>query len=145
MSDAESQHRFVQRHLAFGWAGLSLGALGGLTLEALHAFKVPLYLNVDSTTTRLMWRLAHAHLGLLSLMSLALAFTMTQVPADWKVTSRWLLFGSVCLPLGFLLGGFGAHAGDPGLGVILVLPGAIGTAAACVRTTLLVWRFKRLH
>jgi hypothetical protein len=133
----------VRRHLAFGWCGLTLGGTLGLLLEGLHALKAPVYLDVGSATTRLMWRLAHAHLGLLSLMSLALAFTMTQVPAGWKATSRWLLLGSVCLPLGFLLGGVGAHGGDPGLGILLVLPGALAVVAACGHATLLVWRSQR--
>lgn len=132
----------LRRHLVFGWCGLTLGGTLGLFLEGLHAFKAPVYLDADSATTRLMWRLAHAHLGLLSLMSLALAFTMTQVPGDWKVASRWLLASSVCLPLGFLLGGVGAQAGDPGIGVLLVPLGAIGVVMACARATLLVWRFK---
>jgi hypothetical protein len=133
----------VRRHLAFGWFGLTLGGTLGLFLEGLHALKAPVYLDAGSATTRLMWRLAHAHLGLLSLMSLALAFTMTQVPADWRPPSRWLSLGSVCLPLGFFLGGFGAQGGDPGFGIILVPLGAVGVVAASAHATVLVWRSKR--
>lgn len=132
--------QLVRRHLTFGWLGLSLGAIGGLTLEALHAFKAPIYLNVDAATTRLMWRLAHAHLGVLSLMSFGFAFTMIQVPGNWRVTSRWLLFGSVCLPLGFFLAGFGAKGGDPGFGIVLVPGGAVGVVMACVHAAVRVVR-----
>lgn len=139
----ESTEQLVRRHLAFGWVGLSLGALAGLTLEALHAFKAPIYLSVDSTTARLMWRLAHAHLGVLSLMSLGFAFTITHVPGAWRVTSRWLLFGSVCLPLGFLLAGFGAKGGDPGFGIVLVPPGAVGVVMGCVHAAMRVVRGRR--
>jgi hypothetical protein len=136
----EQTAQLVRRHLAFGWIGLTVGAVAGLTLEVLHAFKAPIYLNVDAATARLMWRLGHAHLGVLSLMSLAFAFTMTQVSSDWRVPSRWLLFGSVCLPLGFLLAGFGAKGGDPGFGIVLVPPGAIGVVIGCVHAAIRVLR-----
>jgi len=36
-----------------------------------------------------------------------------------------LFWGSWVLPLGFFLGGFGLHGGDPGLGVLLVPVGAL--------------------
>jgi hypothetical protein len=132
--DPDATDRLVHRHLAFGWIGLCLVVLLGLGLELLHAMKAPIYVDADSSTTRLMWRLAHAHLGVLSLVSLAFAFTMTRVPGAWKATSGWLSFGSACLPLGFLLGGIGAHEGDPGFGIVLVPPGAIALLAACIRT-----------
>jgi hypothetical protein len=131
--DPGASDRLVQRHLAFGWIGLSLVVLLGLGLETLHAFKAPIYLDADSSTTRLMWRLAHAHLGVLSLVSLAFAFTITRIEGPWRTTSHWLLFGSVCLPLGFLLAGFGAHDGDPGFGIVLVPPGAIALMIGSVR------------
>jgi len=140
--DPGATDRLVHRHLAFGWIGLSVVVVVGIALETLHAFKAPIYLDADNATTRLLWRLAHAHLGLLSVISLGFAFTMTRVPGSWQVTSRWLLFGSVCLPLGFLLGGFGAHDGDPGFGIVLVPPGALALMVGCVRAAVRVLRSK---
>src|SRR5690606_3010188 len=56
----------ARRHARLGYGVLLLSALLGLTLEALHAFKVSAYL--DASTRRLMWRLAHAHGALLGLV-----------------------------------------------------------------------------
>ena len=39
--------------------------------------------------------------------------------------SRCLLAALVLIPLGFLLGGAYTHRGDPGLGILLVPPGAL--------------------
>lgn|SRR5690606_35392686 len=128
----------VRRHLAVGWVGLSVGVVLGIALEGLHAFKVPLYLDVGSSVTRLMWRLAHAHLGLLSLASLGFAFTLTRVPGNWRATSRWLLWGTGLLPTGFFVAGFATHGGDPGWGIALVPVGAAALLIACIRTTVQV-------
>jgi len=139
-SEEEAQReRLVRRHLALGWAGLATAVTLGMVLETFHAVKAPLYLDLHNATTRLLWRLAHAHLGVLSLTSLGFAFTVSRVPAAWTLPSRWLLFGSLLLPLGFFLGGFGAHGGDPGILIVLAAPGALCLLIACVRTFLLVW------
>jgi hypothetical protein len=39
--------------------------------------------------------------------------------------SRSLVGSLILLPMGFLLGGIFVHGGDPGLGVLLVPPGAL--------------------
>src|SRR5688572_10283951 len=144
-SDQEERDQLVRRHLVLGWAGLSLVVAVGLCLELLHAAKAPLYLDLAHSTTRLMWRLAHAHLGVLSLASLAFAFTVTRAPGPWQSTSRWLTAGSLLLPLGFFLGGLGARAGDPGLGIVLVPPGALAVFIACLRTAARVWRSSKVE
>lgn len=136
----EQSDRLATRHLAAGWTGLGLVTLLGLLLEGLHAFKVPLYLDAAQATTRLMWRLAHAHLGVLSLTQLGFAFTLTRVPSSWQTTSRWLLSGTILVPLGFLLGGVGAKGGDPGLGVVLLPPGAVALSMAFLQTAVRVLR-----
>lgn len=141
--EGDESSALVRRHLAVGWIGLSVGVALGIALEALHAFKVPLYLDVGSSATRLMWRLAHAHLGLLSLTSLGFAFTLTRVPGDWRRTSRWLLWGSALLPTGFFVAGFGAHGGDPGWGIALVPLGAAALLIACVRAALQVLKGRK--
>ena len=125
----------VARHLRFGWWSLALFATLGLVLEALHGFKVGLYLDADQDTRRLMWRLAHAHGTLLSLVHLAFAATVRVWPsAGGALASRALCGASVLMPLGFLLGGVWIHGGDPGLGVMLVPPGALLLILAAVVT-----------
>ncbi|HEY8174006.1 MAG TPA: hypothetical protein VIH21_13040, partial [Dehalococcoidia bacterium] len=59
---------YARRHLRFGWWSLFVFATLGLTLEALHGFKVRAYLDVSNDTRRLMWTLAHAHGTLLGLV-----------------------------------------------------------------------------
>ena len=116
-------------HLQVGWWSLLLFLTLGLILETLHGFKVGFYLDVSNSTRRLMWTLAHVHGTLLSILNLVFAMSIRLTP-DWKASSRTLasrcLLGAlVLLPLGFFLGGVFIHGGDPGIGVILVPPGAL--------------------
>ena len=116
-------------HLQVGWWSLLLFLTLGLVLETLHGFKVGFYLDVSNSTRGLMWTLAHAHGTLFSILNLVLAMSMRLMP-DWKASSRTLasrcLLGAlVLIPLGFFLGGVFIHGGDPGIGLILVPPGAL--------------------
>jgi hypothetical protein len=114
------------RHLQLGWLSLFVFATGGVVLEALHAFKVGAYLDVGNDTRRLLWTLAHAHGTLIGLLHLAFAVTQRHVHLSLAtVTSRTLTAATVLLPGGFFLGGFNIRGGDPGLGVLLVPPGAL--------------------
>lgn len=119
----------VRRHLCFGWWGLLVFLALGMTLEALHGFKIRLYLDASNETRRLMWTLAHAHGTLLALVNVAFGVTLVHIP-DWSpgvrnLTSRLLLASGILLPTGFLLGGVFIHGGDPGLGILLVPLGAV--------------------
>jgi hypothetical protein len=118
-----------RRHLALGWYTLLAYACIGLALELLHAFKVGFYLNVDSETRRLMWRLAHAHGALLGLVNIAFALTLRLLPrpeaSSVRLASSCLAAACLLLPLGFLLGGVFANAADPGLPILLVPMGAV--------------------
>ena len=127
----------VRFHLRFGWWSLLLFAGLGLGLEAMHGFKVGWYLDVAHETRRLMFRLAHAHGTLLALVHVALAATLAHLgdggaalPRSAQVGSRALCVGSLLLPLGFALGGFGAVGGDPGVGIGLVPIGALALLTA---------------
>lgn len=116
-------------HLRVGWWSLLLFLTLGLVLETLHGFKVGFYLDVSNSTRRLVWTLAHAHGTLLSVLNLVFAMSIRLTP-DWKTSSRVLasrcLLGALALiPLGFFLGGVFIYGGDPGVGVILVPPGAL--------------------
>jgi hypothetical protein len=96
----------------------------GLTLEALHAMKVQVYLG--SSLRRELWTLAHAHGNLLGMLCL--------VMAQLRVArgERWLATGAVMMPLGFLLGGVMNSEGDPSLGIVLVPLGGVCVFAALV-------------
>jgi hypothetical protein len=118
----------VRRHLRVAWLALLAFLTAGLTLETLHGFKVGFYLDVDHSTRRLMWRLAHAHGTLLALVQLAFALSLPLLGAGAKglaLASKCLLGALVLMPLGFVLGGIWIHRGDPGLGVLLVPPGGL--------------------
>ncbi|MGF1467355.1 MAG: hypothetical protein ACFCGT_14610 [Sandaracinaceae bacterium] len=136
-SSRPSGEPHVGRHLRIGWWSLLLFAGVGLTLEALHAFKVGWYLDVASESRRLMLTLAHAHGVLLGLVHLGFAATLAigAVRADRiRWASRSLLAASVLLPGGFLLGAIGIAGGDPGPGVALAPLGAIALFVGLVLT-----------
>jgi hypothetical protein len=130
----------VDRHLRVGWWAILLFLCLGVTLEAMHAFKVGLYLAVDMEARRLMWTLAHAHGTLFGLLNIAFAATARLKP-EWAahsgtLASRCLLAALVLVPSGFFLGGTFVHAGDPGVGVWLVPPGALALFVAVLSTSL---------
>ncbi len=127
-------------HLVVGWWGLLVFVLLGGGLECLHGYKVAWYVNSgEPETTRLMWRLAHAHGTMLSLIHLGFAWSVTQLPGlvgrARFVASRCLMAAGILIPAGFFLGGWpafvltggqrlGVLGGDPGLGIVLVPLGA---------------------
>jgi hypothetical protein len=128
MSDAPTR-----RALRTGWTLLAVSLPLGVTLEALHGFKVRAFL--ESEVRREMWRLAHAHgtlLGILLLVYAALA--ERHVSEDRRAAiSRDLRAGAVLMPLGFFAGGILASEGDPSLGILLVPVGAAFLLVALVR------------
>jgi hypothetical protein len=137
---AGARTALVERHLRFGWWAILLFASLGLGLEALHAFKASWYVDVGSDTRRLLWTLAHAHGTLLGLANVAFAATAAlRVRFHARrlaLASPCLFAASVLVPAGFFLGGAFAHAGDPGLGVLLVPPGALLFLLAVVLTAI---------
>jgi len=119
---------YAQRHLRVGWWSLLAFAILGLTLEALHGFKVRAYLDTSNETRRLMWTLAHAHGIGLALVHVVFGLMLRAVPEatprNVPLTSTALVLASVLLPGGFFLGGVVFYAGDPGVGIALVPAGA---------------------
>ena len=119
----------AMKHLRVGWWLLLFFLTLGFVIESLFGFKVGWYLDVSNETRRLMWRLAHAHGTLLSLVHIAFASTISMRPG-WSLrpqtlASKCLTWASLLLPGGFLLGGVTIYAGDPGLGILLVPVGAV--------------------
>jgi hypothetical protein len=121
-------HAIERRHLAVGWWGLLVFLTLGAALEALHAFKIGYYLDVGNDARRLTWRLAHAHGTLLSLVNIAFGLSLRRLSTDQLAVPAWssgaLVAATLLIPAGFFLGGVFIHGGDPGLGVLLVPPGA---------------------
>jgi hypothetical protein len=138
----ETPHRFdggsdafaiSRRQLVFGWWAL-LGYLTiGIALEGLHGFKVGFYLDAANETRQLLWRLAHAHGTLLSLINIAFGLTLrvageppkAPAPGSVALASRCLIGAAIVLPVGFFAGGVFIFAGDPGLPILLVPLGAV--------------------
>ena len=126
----------IRKTLRAGWLLLAMSLPFGVTLEALHGFKVQAYLASDMR--REMWRLAHAHgtlLGILCLVFAAIAEAHVAAPIRAQVAAmiRW---GAVLMPLGFFLGGILNSEGDPSLGIALVPVGALLLVVALVRVAL---------
>jgi len=126
-------HSLAHRHVRAGYLGLLVFLTLGVVLEALHAFKLGLYLDVESEPRRLAWRLAHAHGTLLSLINVVYGLTLDSRFAPERTVSerasRLLLVATLLLPGGFFLGGFFVHGGDPGPFVLLVPFGALALLA----------------
>lgn len=129
MTDTETMRALSRRHELFGWSGLLIFLTLGIVLEAMHGLKVGWYLDVSNEARRLQWTLGHAHGTLLALVNLAFAASIrtlgTPIDRTILVASRCLVGAAVLLPAGFFLGGLITHAGDPGLGVLLVPVGAV--------------------
>lgn len=147
-SPKTSRKNLIRFHLMCGFLGLVLSVLLGLVLESLHAFKVPLYLDPENETRRLMWRLAHAHGALLSLLHLGLSWTFDQLgdssfPQPASSISKSLIAALILLPAGFFVGGMGAVDGDPGPGIALVPVGAVFLLAGTVWGFVAVKRLPR--
>jgi hypothetical protein len=110
----------------------------GLTLEALHAWKVPVYLG--SALRRELWTLAHAHGNLLGILCLVFALLAPRVFGEDRAVraaaERLLAAGAVLMPLGFLLGGVMNREGDPSVAIVLVPLGGALVFTALVRAAL---------
>ena len=136
----------THRHLRFGWWTLLFFLTLGLVLEALHGFKVGVYLNPSNETRRLVWTLAHAHGTLFGLVNIAFAFTVGRL-ADWPsrprgIASACLRGATLLMPAGFFLGGLRVYSGDPGVGIVLVPVGGLLLLAAVLLTALAVKHVK---
>ena len=120
---------YVRRHLRVGWWSLFWFGVGGLVLETLHGFKVPAYLDAANDARRLTWTLAHAHGTLLGIVHVLFAVSLRTFPefalTQRRLVSAALIWATVLLPGGFLLGGVFVYGGDPGFGVLAVPFGAV--------------------
>jgi hypothetical protein len=107
-----------------GLIGLGVWMSFGLLLEGLIAFRIPYYLS--DAVTREMFRLAHAHGTLLSLILVTVGLTVKAGYVSPAAIVTWMLrTGSILMPVGFLLGGIGNTANDPSPLVFLAPMGGI--------------------
>jgi hypothetical protein len=120
---------YARRHVRIGWWSLVWFGAAGLVLEGLHGFKVGAYLDVSNDARRLTWTLAHAHGTLLGIVHVLFALSVRTFPEvgvqQRRLVSLALIWATVLLPGGFLLGGVFVYGGDPGLPVLLVPFGAV--------------------
>ncbi len=128
---SSSQPTAIARsHFLYGWWSLLVFVLLGIGLESLHVFKVGWYVDRgEPETRRLMWTLAHAHGTVLALVNIALAATFSIIAtgkqSSQTLASRCLFSASILLPAAFFLGGVFVTEGDPGMGILLIVPGAL--------------------
>lgn len=102
------------------WLLLLLWLVFGLVLEFLMATKADAYLADD--IRREMWRLAHAHGVLLSVITL-----LVDAHLGWggKLARPMMVFGAIAMPFGFFLGGCWPSLTDPHALVILAPLGGL--------------------
>jgi hypothetical protein len=140
MNPSTSSSAAERRLSATGLCLLAISLPLGLTLEALHAWKVPVYL--DNALRRELWTLAHAHGNLLGLLCLVMALLGPRL----RLGDRQHRFasltatGSLLMPVGFLLGGIGNREGDPSWGIVLVPGGGVLLLVALVMAGLAALR-----
>ena len=137
---ADTRWRLARRHSIVGWWGLLVFLTLGLTLEALHGYKIGFYLDPANRIRRLMWTLAHAHGTLIAIVHLAFAAGLGQF-GQWtvmrlRVASFLLIDALLLLPLGFFLGGIGNNEVDPSPGILLVPMGGFALLGA---VALIAW------
>lgn len=137
----EAEPRLIHRHLVFGWTMAASFIVLGLALELLHGFKIQWYLAMGNEARRLLWTLAHAHGMLLGVLNVVYALSLRNFPVRGvrlELASALLIAGSLCLPLGFLLGGIVVHGGDPNLFIVL---SPLGGALLVAALPLIAWNF----
>ena len=107
-----------------GWISLFLWIAFGLLIEAFIGFRIPALL--DDPVRRELFRLAHAHGTLLSVVLIvgAMCARLDLIRLD-RMSSLGLRTAAVLLPFGFLLGGLWHFKDEPGSGIVLVPIGAL--------------------
>ncbi|MEQ1763538.1 MAG: hypothetical protein ABL984_10380 [Pyrinomonadaceae bacterium] len=122
-----------------GLVGIAVWMSFGLLLEGLIAFRVPMY--ILDQVTRELFRLAHAHGTLLSLVLIAAGLCWRSgFIAPPRIAKLSLQIGALLMPVGFLLGGIGHYESDPSslvflapLGGVMVIFGIVACAVSFKR------------
>ena len=113
-----------------GWISLAVWIAFGILIEGFIGFRTPALL--DDPVRRDLFRLAHAHGTLLSLVLIVAAIcARLELIAIGRGASICLRLAGLFLPLGFLLSGIWHYKDDPGIAIVLAPIGAVlllGTA-----------------
>lgn len=116
------------------WFSLAFWLSFGLLLEGLIGFRSPAYLQ--DATRRELFRLAHAHGALLSILLLVVwLYLQGKHISPPNAALRSLQAGAILMPVGFLLGGAWHYESDPNalvflapLGGVMIIFGVIAIA-----------------
>ena len=101
-----------------GWFGLAVFMAFGLLFEGLIGYRSPAYLN--DPIRRELFRLAHAHGTILSLLLLIADLFLTSRQIAIPRAAMWSLrAGAIVMPVGFLFGGLSTTETDPHFSIIL--------------------------
>ena len=107
-----------------GWISLALWITFGLLLEGFIGFRTPALL--DDSVRRELFRLAHAHGTLLSIVLIVAALcARLNLIRLGRMGALGLRAAALVLPFGFLLGGLWHFKDDPGIGIVLVPLGVL--------------------
>lgn len=119
-----SDDPLIARLARQGWIGIAVWMSFGLLLEGLIAFRIPDYLN--DPVRRELFRLAHAHGTLLSVLVLAAGLCLRSGIIEPARSGLFaMMIGAVLMPIGFLLGGVVTYESDPNALVSLAPVGGI--------------------
>jgi hypothetical protein len=121
------------------WIGLLFWMSAGLLFEGLIGFRAPAYLQ--HPVRRELFRLAHAHGTLLSILLLVVnLYLIKELISPPKIAVRALQAGVILMPFGFLLGGAWHYESDPGaliflapIGGLLIIFGIAAIAFSSVK------------
>jgi hypothetical protein len=107
-----------------GWISLGIWIAFGILIEGFIGFRTPALL--DDSVRRELFRLAHAHGTLLSLVLITAAIcARLELIRLGRIGALGLRSAALLLPMGFFLGGLWHFKDDPGLGIVLVPVGAV--------------------
>ncbi|HKR13472.1 MAG TPA: hypothetical protein VJT15_15515 [Pyrinomonadaceae bacterium] len=124
MSENRAAQSWIRPAVFQALVGIAVWMTFGLLLEGLIGYKTPAYLQ--DPVRRELFRLAHAHGTLLSLLLLGVALVCDRFEVKLSDLVTMILRGGVVLmPIGFLLGGLWHYESDPGIGIWLVPAAAV--------------------
>ena len=139
MTEKSDVQPWIRSSIVQAFVGIAVWMAFGLLLEGLIGYKTPLYLQ--DQVRRELFRLAHAHGTLLSLLLLGVALATDRLNLTLpKLAQMSIRVGVVILPVGFLAAGVWHYESDPGIAIwvvpiaaLLVIFGVIAVTLSALR------------